>query len=386
MNKYAVIGAGLMGKVIAKDLISSEKKSEVTVFDNKDSSLQETGSFVNSSRLKIEKIDINDIQTSSEKLKDFSIILSALPHGVSLNSVKAAIEACVSYADLVGSMPEKRLELNKKAEEAGILVVPGFGVAPGISNICVARGIELLDETDNAYIYVGGIPKVKEPPLYYQTVYLLETVFNAYSRDAKIIENGKIITVPALSGLENFPFDEPIGDLEAFYTDGLGPLTVTVKDKIKNKLFEKTLRYPGHAQAIKILQSCGLLDTDPVEINNVKIIPRDVVIKKMEKKMTLAPEGDILVMRIIVEGKKDRKNCRHIYDLIDYFDHSTGYTAMARTTCFPTVITAKMIAAGEIRDKGVKFPEQLFTGSRFDEFITRLSEKGINITYRKELF
>ena len=384
MNRYAVVGAGLMGKVIAKDLIESENNSEVTIFDNDDSALQNTKNFVTSSRLKTEKIDINDINASSGRLKNFSIILSALPHSASLNAIKTAIEAGISCVDLVGSMPEKRLELNKEAEDAGILVVPGCGVAPGISNICVARGIELLDETDNAFIYVGGIPRKKEPPLYYQTVYLLESVFNAYSRDAKIIENGVIITVPPLSGLENITFEQPIGDLEAFYTDGLGSLVVTVKNKIKNKLFEKTLRYPGHVDAIKILKQCGLLDTDPVNVGNIKISPRDIVIKKLENKLTLGPEGDILVMRIIVEGKKNNEGCRHVYDVIDYFDPHTGYTAMARTTGFPAVITAQMIINGEISEKGVKFPEQIFIGYRFDKFIKRLSDKRIKITYDKK--
>ena len=144
MNRYAVVGAGLMGKVIAKVLIESENNSEVTIFDNDDSALQNTKNFVTSSRLKTEKIDINDINASSGRLKNFSIILSALPHSASLNAIKTAIESGISCVDLVGSMPEKRLELNKEAEDAGILVVPGCGVAPGISNICVARGIELV--------------------------------------------------------------------------------------------------------------------------------------------------------------------------------------------------------------------------------------------------
>ena len=81
--------------------------------------------------------------------------------------------------------------------------------------------MELLDETERAVIFVGGLPRRPRPPLYYETVFLLESVLAAYRRPAVIRRGGREEQVPALSEPEPVRFPEPVGELEAFFTDGL---------------------------------------------------------------------------------------------------------------------------------------------------------------------
>jgi lysine 6-dehydrogenase len=384
MERYAVVGAGLMGRVIAKELLDIDNDTSVSLYDFSSTTLEEAATFIASERLNAKVVDISDPVNAVEALKGHVVVIGALPHSLSHPAILAAIDARVSFIDLVGEAPEKRIALHDQAVEAGCLIVPGMGVAPGISNICVGQGIEWLDETRNVYIYVGGIPVRKEPPLFYQTVYLLESVFNAYLRPATIIEGGKSVIVEPLSGLEEVSIPEPIGVLEGFFTDGLASLPLTVGGDIENTLFEKTLRYPGHVACMKALKDCGLLQDRPIEVNGVKISPRDVLIELLGEKLQLGPEGDILVMRVIVEGIKDGKPRKHTFELIDYFNVETGYTAMARTTGFPAVITARMIASDELTEKGVFFPEQLLTGDRFRIMIERLAQKGVEIQHQVE--
>lgn len=385
MSEYAVIGAGLMGRVIARDLVESEPEATVTLFDINDSLLEEAVRFIGSDHLSTRVLDIGDTAAATAALENHHVAIGALPHSMSYPATVAALRARVSYIDLVGEAPEPLIALHEQAVDAGCLIIPGLGVAPGISNICIARGIELLDETHNGYIYVGGIPVKKEPPLYYQTVYLLESVFNAYLRPATIIKNGEPVTVEPLSGLEEISFPEPIGTLEAFFTDGLASLPVTVGDKIKDSLFEKTLRYPGHVECMRVLIECGLLDAGPVRVDGADVVPRDVLIKLLEDKLQLGPEGDILVMRVIVEGLKEGKEQRHVFELVDYFDAANQYTAMARTTAFPAVLAARMMASNDLPERGVFFPEQLFTGDRFEIMTDELAKKGVTVEYLAEV-
>jgi lysine 6-dehydrogenase len=264
------------------------------------------------------------------------------------------------------------------------LIIPGCGVAPGVSNMCIGRGAELLDEARTGVIYVGGIPKKKAPPLFYQTVYLMESVLNAYGRDATIVVNKEEAKVPPLSGLETISFPEPIGNLEAFYTDGLASLAITMKDRFEEKLFEKTLRYPGHAERVQLLKACGLLGEKPIEVGKVSVSPREVLLKALEEDLRLGPEGDILAMRIIVEGTKNGKPKKHTFELIDYMDPETKYTAMARTTGYPATCAARMITSGELTEKGVLFPEQVFLGQRFEKLVAALAAKGVKVTHQEE--
>jgi lysine 6-dehydrogenase len=241
--------------------------------------------------------------------------------------------------------------------------------------------VELVDEAHNGFIYVGGIPKRKRPPLYYETVYLLESVFSAYERSAVIIQNGREVTVQPLTGLETVAFAEPIGTLEAFYTDGLASLSLTMRHKITRGLFEKTLRYPGHVAAIQALKQCGLLGQNPVQVGTVEVAPRDLLLELLGEHLQLGPDGDILVMRIVVEGMKEGRSQKHVFELIDHFDPKKEHTAMARTTGFTATCTARMITSDELTEKGVLFPEQIFIGSRFDVMINALAERGVHVTH-----
>ena len=381
MARYVLFGAGYMGKVMAKNILESDAHNTVSIIDSNEQQLREASRYVNSERLSINAIDLRDVTTAVEIVKNHEIVISALPHSVALLGLQIAVEAKVSIVDIVGEAPEKQLELDVAAKEAGIVVLPDMGVAPGLSNICVGRGVELLDETEEAVIYVGGIPVRKEPPLYYQTLYRLKSVLNAYQRKVPIFKDGALVEVEPLTGIELLQFPDPIGNLEAFYTDGLNSLLVTMQGKISKNLAEKTLRYFGHIDRIKVLKECGLLDQIPVVVNGKEISPIDVTVASLTPLMTLSDAGDYLIMRVIVKGRKNSNNQIHTFELLDTYDPETHYTAMARTTGFPALITANMILDGKINKKGVQFPELIFRDALHTEFMSELEKYNIRIVH-----
>jgi lysine 6-dehydrogenase len=371
----------MMGGAIARDLLETDEQAQVTLLDCDEARLTQIAEKLSSSRLRQGKLDVTDTAATAKALQDHAVAISALPHGLSLAGIEAGIRAGVCVVDLVGEAPEERAALGERARAAGVLVVPGCGVAPGISNICVGRGVELLDETESAVIYVGGIPKRKRPPLQYETVFLLESVFNSYLRPVHAIKGGKPVILEPLSGLESIEFPEPIGTLEAFHADGLASLLLTLGDQIAGDLVEKTMRYPGHVERVRFLSECGLLGREPVTCGGIDVVPLELLTEALSPRLELGPEGDILVMRVVVEGTKGGVAQRHVFELIDYFDPVSGNTAMARTTGFPAACAARMIASGAVTERGVFFPEQLFAGDHYAAFIAELLAKGVSVTH-----
>ena len=383
MPRYAVFGAGMMGRVVAQDLLASEADATVALFDRSDELLAKAAESIADSRLSTEAVDAKEPVAAARAMEGHDVAIAALPHGLSLSLVESAIASGTSLVDLVGEAPDKRRALDAEARAAGSLIVPGCGVAPGISNFCVGRGIELLDETDKAAIYVGGIPRKPEPPLWYQTVFLLESVLAAYRRKATIRRDGRWVEVEPLTDIEELAFPGPIGKLEAFYTDGLGSLPMTVGERVSGDLYEKTLRYPGHVAGILVLQQCGLLSPTAVDVAGASVAPVALLQKVLEDKLRLGPEGDILVMRIVVEGRSAGRSVAHEFELIDYFDAENGHTAMARTTGFTAACAARRIAVGVIEGAGVRFPEEIFLGEQFDSIVAELGTKGVRVEHRE---
>jgi len=381
MSSYAVLGASMMGRVAAKDLLTTEPDARVTLLDIDPRLLEEVAEGLSSPRLVPLELDVTDRERATQALRGHVAAVGALPHAGSLAAVEASIDAGVSLVDLVGSKPELRRALDQRAREAGILVVPGLGVAPGLSNVLVARGMAALDETRDAVIYVGGIPRERTPPLEYQTVYSLVSMFGAYLRPAQIWVDGEKTTAEPLTGIEILEFPPPIGPLEAFYTDGLASLVLTVPHRIRGSLSEKTLRYPGFAEKVKVLKDCGLLGAEPVQVGEVSVAPRDVLVHQLGSTLELGPQGDILAMRVVVKGASAGQEASHTFELVDFMDPATGDTAMARTTCFPATIAARMIARGEIPERGVRFPEELFAERLGDHLLEELENRGVRVRH-----
>jgi len=384
MTRYAVLGASLMGRVVAKDLLESEPEARVTLMDLNPARLYEVAGLLANPRLVTRMLDVTVREGAIELLRDHDVAIGALPHARSLQAIEASIGAGVSFVDLVGSKPELRKALDGTASEARVLVVPGLGVAPGLSNVLVARGMARLHETKEAVIYVGGIPKERRPPLEYQTVYSLVSMFGIFLRPAQLWQNGKRVAAEPLSDVEFLDFPLPVGRLEAFNTDGLASLVLTVSHRIQDRLVEKTLRYPGFAEKVKFLLDCGLLEAEPVQVGNATVVPRDVLIHQLDQKLSLGPQGDILVMRVVVKGTSGGSEVTHTFDLVDFMDPVTGETAMARTTCYPATIAARMIASGKIRERGVRFPEELFAGGLGDLLLSELKARGVSVNHAAE--
>ncbi len=174
-----------------------------------------------------------------------------------------------------------------------------------------------------------------------------------------------------------------VGLLEAFNTDGLRSLLKTI---IATNMKEKTLRYPGHIQLMRILRETGFLRKDEIDVGDVKVRPLDLTSKLLFPLWELEPgESEFTVLRVIVEGRKADRRIRYTYELYDEYDASTGQTSMARTTGFPCAIVARMLARGEINEKGVLPPE--FLGRQpgmLDKVTKELSARGVHLTSKSE--
>ncbi|MFH0889380.1 MAG: saccharopine dehydrogenase family protein [Planctomycetota bacterium] len=361
--KVLVIGCGLQGFEIASDLFK-DKHIKVGVCDISSERLRRIKNIGISS---VHQMDINDKKHLTGLIKQYDLIVGAVPGKYGLGLVKTVIESGRDMVD-ISFMPEDAPKLDRLARQHNVKIVVDCGLAPGISNLLVGHAQSILKRIDEVHIAVGGLPQNPKPPLNYRTVFSLEDVMEEYTRKVRIIENGKFKIIEPMTGVEKIKFNG-IGEFECFFTDGLRSLAQTVKG-VKT-MTEKTIRYPGHTAQIKTLIECGFLDTKPVEFRNNKVSPRDFTLKVLGDKLALGKDKDITLFRVVVKGEKTLK-----YELVDYY--TNGVTSMARTTGYPCAIVARLM---NLIDKvGVMPPEELGKNSLiFSQVIDGLKKRGIKI-------
>jgi saccharopine dehydrogenase-like NADP-dependent oxidoreductase len=248
--KIMVLGCGNIGSVIAKDVAENLPSMKVVIADVDKNHAREAASRIGLENVDAAQIDATNRSELTSKLKSFDVAVGALPGDLGYQTCKAAVTAKVDMVD-VSYMPEDVLTLDNAASKAGVIIIPDCGMSPGLCSMLVGRGVSKFDEVEKAHMLNGGLPEKPVPPLGYVVTWSVKDLIDMYSRKVSIVKNGRVVQVEAMGGLEEIHFPG-VGKLEAFYTDGLRTLLHTVKAK---EMWEKTLRYPGHAEKITLLKA-----------------------------------------------------------------------------------------------------------------------------------
>lgn len=326
------------------------------------------------------QLDASNRASLEKAFSEVDAVISCVSYKVNILHTEVAIATGTHMCDLGGNLDivKKQLELHDKARDAGITVIPDCGLAPGMVSVIARAGIDYLDSVESVKIRVGGLQQKPHPPLNYALIFSVEGLINEYVEPCMVLRDGKITYEEPLIGFEQIEFPEPFGKLEAFNTSGgTSTLPLTYEGKVKN-LDYKTIRYPGHGHKMWTLMKLGLMNQEEQEFDGVKIAPRTVLERLLER--NLPPSGkDVTLMRTIIEGWKGTESRTIEYEMIDYYDDATGLTSMMRTTSFPAALAAVMMVDGTISEKGVLPPERSIPP---EPFILGLEQRGIDISKR----
>jgi saccharopine dehydrogenase-like NADP-dependent oxidoreductase len=371
-----ILGAGRVGGAMAADL-AKDARFHVVVADRDERRLDALRAAYG---IAGERIDLSLASTARRAVARADIVISAVPGFLGFRTLEAILESGKNVVD-IAFFPEDPFALDELARAKKVTALIDCGVAPGMSNLLVGHVAAGLQRTDRVRIYVGGLPSVRQWPYEYKAGFSPIDVIEEYTRPARVVRGGKVEVCPALSELELIDFPD-LGTLEAFVTDGLRTLARTIDAP---DMIEKTMRYPGHAERMRMLRETGFFSETPIDIDGVSVRPIDVATRLLFPMWQMGEgDEDITIMRIVVDGLGPKGNVRTTYDLVDRYDRATGTTAMARTTGYTATTAVRMLAAGLFSEPGVIPPERLGQNAACTEFILAgLRERGI--VYRKSV-
>ncbi len=374
MKKIAVLGVGLVGKAIAIDLA---KSFDVTSIDINPSNLEKLQKYP---KIKTIIADLSDKNEFNDAVKDFDLLIGCLPGYMGFEAVKQAILAGKNIID-ISFFRQDPFELDELAKKNNVTVIIDAGVAPGMGNILL--GYHHAKMKVNSYkCYGGGLPFKREWPYEYKAVFSPMDVLEEYIGSARYILHGEMVVREALSETELKQF-EPIGSLEAWNSDGLRTMLKTIK--IPN-MIEKTLRYPGTIEYIKVLRETGFFSDQPILVDGYNIRPIDVTAKLLFPVWELKEkEEDFTMMRVIIKGTLNNKEKKYTYDLFDCYDKVTETTSMAKTTGYTCTAIANLFVNGMIKQKGICPPEYIGAEEDNYKFILKyLKERGVEYKITEE--
>ena len=348
-SRIVVLGGGAQGRVIAGDLARSLPAARVAVADVRRPELPALPN------LEWVESDLADGGAIARLLTAHDLGVGALPSRLGMTAMRAAIEARRNLVD-VSFAAQDPLVLDGEARAAGVTIVPDCGLAPGLSHLLVGRSIAARGAPDEIMIMVGGVAEDRAAPYGYVVTWSLDDLLEEYTRPARIVRNGEPTAVPVFSGLERVTVDG-VGEMEAFYSDGLRTLLTTAAGV--REMGEKTLRWPGHVEAVRPLVAAN------------RLVP------ELAQVCVATPARDLVALVVRLRRGKTVEQTT----MVDRYDARSGQTAMARTTALTTATVARFAAEGGLREPGVQPLEWVARDERAYGYVVESMERhGVRFT------
>ncbi len=371
-----MLGGGRVGGAIVRDL-AAEDDFSVLVVDVDPIRLERLTEVGADGVI----ADLSDAKNVAKAVKDADLVVGAVPGFLGYRTAETVLRTGRPMVD-ISFFPQDAFGLDALAKEAGVPCLVDCGIAPGLSNLVLGRMEADLDDTTSFHCLVGGLPVERRWPWEYKALFSPGDVIEEYMRPARLRRHGVEVVLPALTGVELVDFPG-LGSLEAFNTDGLRSLLKTCRTP---NMVEKTLRYPGHAERMRVLREAGFFSTEEIQVASGMVRPRDVTETLLFNAWHFDEgEPDLTVMRLVIEGTKDGKLVRHTYNVLDYYHTDTETSSMARTTGYTCTAMVHLVAKGLWNTTGVVPPE--IVGRRkecFDTIMAHLKDREVHVFHKVE--
>ncbi|MBU0463042.1 MAG: saccharopine dehydrogenase NADP-binding domain-containing protein [Proteobacteria bacterium] len=380
-------GCGIQGRTALYDLASDVAVSEIICADIRFDELSKIKDFTDMEKITTAKIDAQNKSDLFDLYRKVDVVIDLLPKEFKSHVNEVALEAKVHVVNTNYMYDTQNLD--KKAKQAGITIMPECGLDPGIDLVIYGDAKSRFDSLSVINSYCGGFPEKNActNPLNYKLSWIWRGVLSSTMRDARIIKDQQIIEIPGArqhdeSFVHEIAFPD-LGTLEAipngdavFFTDRMG-LTKAIVNTGRY-----SLRWPGWSAFWRPLKKLDFLSEDPVQGLDGKVSPMDFMEKHLGPQLAYQDdEKDLVAMINIFEGKKDNKKMRLTSSMLIERDLKTGIMAMSKGVAYTACIVAKMIVKGEIKEKGVLSP---IIHIPVAPFMERLKKRGIVISEKME--
>lgn len=373
-------GAGHIGSGVVRALVKCAPDAEVVIADK---NLEEVKEFVTEldGKISVQSVDADDSKSLIRVMKDVDVAISAIgPYYVyGIKVLKAAIDAKTSFVDIDDDYDATKacLDLHEESRKAGITAIIGLGATPGLTNVLAKYGSEKLDRVDE--IHTSWAWTSIDP---FMGPGIIAHYFHASAGDVPTYRDGRWVEVSALSEPEVVEFPPPLGRIEVCHVGHPEPVTIPRYIKGVKVVTNRGTVWPSlMVEATKIFADLGLISLKDFTIKGVTMPVRDVAVEFVmsipeltpaETISALATEADErygeyalegVGLRVEVKGESQgKKTC---------YSYGVACRSAVFCTSLPAALGALMIAAGEVKERGVFPPEGVIDSKKFLQEIAK---------------
>ncbi len=381
--RIALLGAGIIGQAIVKDLADGEDVEEILVGDVNEEAARAAAATAGE-RGRAVRIDVTDHAATAATLRGMDAVVNAVAYRFNLDVMRACLDAGVHYLDLGGLFhtTRKQLELDEDFRRAGLTAVLGIGSCPGVANVQTGYLAAQMDRIESVHIYNGSHPLADDP---LNAPYSIETILDEITRPAMVFRKGQFVEMPPLSEEEYVLFPEPIGYAKTHLSlhSEVATIPLSLKEKgIQEVTFKITFfGYSERAlRQLQFLSRLGLAGLEPMDVRGARVRPRDALIAVLRRKAAARPKGEtpsrptgVKAIITVAQGEREGRPTRLAVTTFAGPHERWGISGGKLLVASPPAIVGRWLANGTIAMPGVHPPE---VAVQPEAFFRALSTRG----------
>ena len=291
-----------------------------------------------------------DFFSDKTKIEDYSLLLGALAGEEGEKSLKLALRFGKDLIDISDVGYDFYLKYKKKIKEKGILVIPGCGFSPGLTNFICGR-----EATDNDVREIEILAGTLSPKkFFFPFTWCFEDLIEGHKSKATLVRDGKKIKVEPFI---NYKKENIEGiEAESYLADGLDSLSKTLK--VDNMSY-RVLRPLGFFDFFRYLSDYGFLKKKNIDFT---------------KKILESRKEDNLSIGIV---KIKTKNEEISWKMKTFSKKNEKMNSMQKITSVFPVSLIKVLLKEKFGQKGLIFPEELGKDKKLFDAVIKLVRKDI---------
>ena len=384
--KVAVLGIGGLGRILALELASDARVTELVLADKRGDRSKALKSIGRTTTVRPLQVDVTQPGPLRDALAGVDVAVNATLPDFNLPVMAACLEAGCSYIDSWGLSPVApgerpgvlaQLDQDAAWRAMGLTAVVSMGSDPGLSNVMARAAADRLQTVDEIRILkaAAGTGDVEGYPLYSRAVFLRDAL-----SPPSAWEGGQIMPQPFVSGEEDYEFPAPVGKrhLYQFYHEEVLTLPLRLGRPVGKVVYKHDIN-PELVRAIVSLDSLGLLHEEKrIQIGSGQTTFRDAFLSTFPEPSTLIHPiaGSMAIVAEAIGVKPDGSRARVRASIV--LEHREanrrrGTTAERFLTAVAVASAAAIVIGKKIPRTGVLAAEEL----PLDVVLPELEARGV---------
>lgn len=356
------------------DLVNTSDFDQITVADIDLEKVENLIAKLGDRRLTGVKFNAESVADLAQLIKGYDVVANGLPRNYCENAIRAGIRAGVDMLDLI-SPHEETLTLDSEAQKAGVSIVGGVGITPGITNILAQLCVDRLDRVDQIDIDFAAFRSIAHSP---GLLHVILWEFDPRTDNRFYYDDVNLVPNPPFSGARTVHFPEPIGTQTTYYVPHGESQTLSKNVKGVKKVYIRGCFPPRAMNLVKTLYKYGFYTAKKSLYMGGQIIPLEFI----KQYLLSVPEGnqtEVWGYSVQVEVIGTLRGHDVLYRFVTShppMEKWGGHRAYCKNVGIPLSIGAQMVAQGKAIKKGVDGIETMLPAT---EFVDELRKRNFVI-------